>query len=656
MKQAQQAVDQMSPEDKKMMDSLGVKMPSFKNVPQVGDKQLAEAWDDETRIVPKKDMERIAAIPAASLNSTSLATYAISTHNKIKGVLTPTVVTQGEQLYAALKSGYTSAQSGNAAVGLWLLGKTDLAVYVMGRVCTADPANDDNISNYASMLTMNGGQQLAIPMLNYLNKKYPGNSTILNNLGQAWFGLGDIDKAEKYLDSTLRIYASHPQATLAKAAIEENKGNKDHAVELIKKSISHAYTQEKEEKLRKDGYKISGDDVKIPPKTKLDYLALEKFSHPDFPKSVGESIVLEGKWQEFRDQLESVANRLKKEYEEAINGATEAQKKRMNTDLAMIRASQAAGSPQGFLTAAPIYSKQAALKIKAFNEGNSGMDYRITRNLKEITDFISGEGAKLENEYKIKIELLNRQESDQTGEGKANRDFCPEKRDAADKFLQAYNGKFEQLVNERLKLLRQQINELAYIHQYTDWEETYRATLIQLKLSWLGALSCKDYNFKSITKYQCAPPPKKDGGKLSDFDDVACQYHSELNFIVAKMNNDCRMSTVEVDAKFIKFKLKQDSDKGEKFNDNFVSCTVEIKGKIGADKATLGPVTVGVKAEAGIGIEVDRTGVKDIYVIGGVGASAGVGGVSQKVGLEGKMSLISGDATINGKGLFKSLR
>jgi arsenate reductase-like glutaredoxin family protein len=54
MKEAQKMVDELSVEDKKIMDSLGIKMPGFKNIPNVSDKQLADAMDKEDRIVPKK--------------------------------------------------------------------------------------------------------------------------------------------------------------------------------------------------------------------------------------------------------------------------------------------------------------------------------------------------------------------------------------------------------------------------------------------------------------------------------------------------------------------------------------------------------------------------------------------------------------------------
>lgn len=130
----------------------------------------------------------------------------------------------GNKVYDYIKSNSKSTgQAGNMSMGLWLAGKSDLALYVLGKFCAADATNTDNLSNYSAMLSMKGAQHLAIPILNNLNAKYPKNSTLLNNLGQAWFGLGEIGKAEKYLDSAIRIYAYHPQANLTKSLIEESQ-------------------------------------------------------------------------------------------------------------------------------------------------------------------------------------------------------------------------------------------------------------------------------------------------------------------------------------------------------------------------------------------------------------------------------------------------
>lgn len=53
MKEAEKMMGEMSAADKKMMDSQGIKMPSFKNVPKVSDKELAKACEVENLNVSK---------------------------------------------------------------------------------------------------------------------------------------------------------------------------------------------------------------------------------------------------------------------------------------------------------------------------------------------------------------------------------------------------------------------------------------------------------------------------------------------------------------------------------------------------------------------------------------------------------------------------
>jgi len=655
MKEAQKAMDELSPEDKKMMDSMGIKMPDTKtmkkNMAGISDAQLKKAYEDDSRIVPLKDAARIAAIPATPLTAASVGSFLSSVHTKVTGVLMPESKTLSEQIYAELKPNTPPHDMGNVAVGLWMLGRNEPAIYIMGKACMDDPSNTDNINNYAAMLSMNSGEQLAIPMLNYLNKKYPGNSTVLNNLGQAWFGLGDISKADLYLDSTIRIYQTHPQATFTKAAIEESKGNTDKAVELIKQSIKEAYTQEKEESLRKKGYKLRGTDVKLPAKKKQDYLALEKFTHPQFPRTVAESIALQPRWEEFRDELDAKIQKIKREMVNAKDIAAKAQEKRIEKDKAMIRASQEKGYMVGALTSVPLYAVAASVKIGDLMDPDGRLMHQVNNNMEKTVAFMTNKGIPRETAYKKEIEQLNEEEFEQTGEGKPNLDFCPKKREASDKFLQAYNGDYEPLVNESLDLKKQQFNELAYLYMYAQWEEDYAVTLLEFKVSWLQALrDCGPFPFQSITEYNCVTPVKKEGGKLSEFDDVACQYHSEMDFKVFSYKSDCSRSTTEFNAKFIKFKLKQDMDK-KTFGDQFMSCTVAVKAKMG-ESMDAGPVKVGAKVEVGAEAEFDRNGLKDLSVIAGASANVSV----VKAGVEGRISLISGKGSASGTGIFKGLK
>src|SRR4029079_15884228 len=59
MKEMQTAIDGISAEDKKLMDSMGFKMPSMKDIPKLSDKQLAASMENASLVVPKKDAARI---------------------------------------------------------------------------------------------------------------------------------------------------------------------------------------------------------------------------------------------------------------------------------------------------------------------------------------------------------------------------------------------------------------------------------------------------------------------------------------------------------------------------------------------------------------------------------------------------------------------
>ncbi|HRF25209.1 MAG TPA: hypothetical protein PLR98_13630, partial [Chitinophagaceae bacterium] len=246
MKEMQDAMNEMSPEEKKMMDSMGIKIPDTKSIQKnmsgISDAQLKKTFEDENRIVPQKDAARINAALAITLSNTAVSAYVNKTHQAVLEKLSPAAKATGAEIYQQIKSLNKSAA--NTAVGLWIDGKPTLALYIIGEACKADPDNALTLNTYAAFLTMCGAEQLALPILNNLNKRYPKNSSILNNITQAWLGLGDITRAEKYADSSIRIYAYHPQANMAKCLIEESKGNIPAAIAAAKKSIRKAFSGE----------------------------------------------------------------------------------------------------------------------------------------------------------------------------------------------------------------------------------------------------------------------------------------------------------------------------------------------------------------------------------------------------------------------------
>lgn len=648
MKEAQKQLDEtmaeMSEEDKKMMDSLGIKMPDMKkaakDVSKVSDKQLAEAAENEGRIVPKKDAARIAAIPGP-VSTAGIGAYIQNINQKIYAALSPALKTKATQLLADIKQKTNDPiMLGKAAVGMWAMGQPEMGLFLQAKLCETNATNSNHLNNYASMLTQLGGAEYAIPLLNNLNSRFKNNSTILNNLGQAWFALGDIPKAEKYIDSTIKIYAIHSQANFTKCLIEESKGKKTEAIVAIKKSMKGGYTKEKETKLKQLGGKPDANNDRFPQDIENDPLQLGGFKAPAYPTSVAECISLEEHWKSFDAEISREISRLMKEIKDMK--PVENMQKRIDENIAIITASQQAGKMLGNIESVPLYFERAQRQQKLVEEKYYK---KLEALMKRAADWAAGEGATLQKNYREKMDLLRKKDGEQTGYGRPNIDFCPQYKEASDEFLRNFNPKAEAYYKEYLRLHKEFINEISHWQMYMYWPKDFEALKINNKISWLKALQSKQpTGFQSITEFKCASPSNSQPTKLSKFDDVACKYHSETNLLVGKIKSDCSKTIGEFDFAFLKYDIEMDAEEGNTFTEQFVRGSIEITA--GFEKE-IGPASA--EAEVGGRVEFDQNGFKDFIVKGGVSVSNPTG---QSAGVEGNVSLVTGATGFGGTGIF----
>lgn len=649
MNEMQKELDNMSPEEKKMMEEMGIKMPLVKDMPKPGDKELADAWEDENRIVPKKDNARIASISKNLLTISTIPAFLNSIQNFVHPKLKTSSKALADKVFIALKSGNNNmALTGNNAAMLWINGKTELALYVMGKTCIADPSNTDNLSNYASMLSMCGGEQLAVPLLDYLNKKYPNNSTILNNLGQAWFGLGDIPKAEKYLDSSVSLYAYHPQATLTKARIEESKGHQKEAIEFLRKSILHSYAEEKEDHLKKLGYKITGNDLRWNLPMKDDGLGLGRFIPPAIPKSVGECITLDPDWKQFREACNQGITTLRTKLKNAeavlqkLYTGQESKGKKMASGVIT------PGGMPGSLLLRPHLWQKAVKKQPTYMED-------FTRNSQKNVEH-----------WKTYLETVlapQKQNYDSDMKEIRKRSNCGEMIGRTDDFLKVVNTECEIVYQERLNITKRMISDMLKWNIYTQCPEEFEVAKLMAQIQWLQTL--KDVTFESNAICNNRQETAKNR-KLPDFDEVNCQLDSKWNYGLGSIQITCTRMITSFDAKFIQLGLVQDLKKAD-FGDSYLGCTVKIGIEESIGKIDAGPLRLEAKAGLGLEFEFDRSGLKDVAFVsvvkGGIGTNAveigeessgmqqGFGGNdfilnSVEIGVTGKVSLVSGKASM----------
>lgn len=173
-------------------------------------------------LIPKKDIAGISAMNKKSLSKSEIAGYATGLYNKIlaKGDASEMAIVKKVILQTP-----KAADISSAAILAMLQGHPQAALALSIKAVSTEPANLTWQNNMSSLLTSYGFPELAMPVLRKLNNELPVNSTVLNNLGHAWLGLGETDSAKRYLSFASRANPLHPEAKLCGGLIEELKGD-----------------------------------------------------------------------------------------------------------------------------------------------------------------------------------------------------------------------------------------------------------------------------------------------------------------------------------------------------------------------------------------------------------------------------------------------
>ena len=92
-------------------------------------------------------------------------------------------------------AGKTATAISGEAVLAFYAGKPEYALLLGMESVSIDPENENALNNYAGILSLCGFPYKAVPILDCLKEQEPDNSTVNNNLGQAYFLMGDRVKA-----------------------------------------------------------------------------------------------------------------------------------------------------------------------------------------------------------------------------------------------------------------------------------------------------------------------------------------------------------------------------------------------------------------------------------------------------------------------------
>jgi tetratricopeptide (TPR) repeat protein len=164
---------------------------------------------------PVLDLKRISAIPVTPPTRQQLLQNVSKMELALKKAVPPQTVQSVEE-FAANKS-VKEIQS--ASTGGWYDSKPEAALLLGMKAVTKDPADAVGLNNLAALLNMTGMEHQAIPILQHCMEAHPESATLLNNMGQAWLGLGDLVKSKQFLERCLKLDDLNPEANRSMAMI-----------------------------------------------------------------------------------------------------------------------------------------------------------------------------------------------------------------------------------------------------------------------------------------------------------------------------------------------------------------------------------------------------------------------------------------------------
>lgn len=590
------------------LEMLKKQLSSIQNISKstslVSDEAYEEAMKEKEEGVPKRDDIRIKSLPQKILTDAELFVFIKNVHAGVEKNISPQQKEVAALIYNnAIADKQSPSSIGTLASLYWMNDYHEIALFLLGRACMSEKQDPDNLNNYAAFLAQTGGEQLALPILEKLNTRYPGNSTVLNNIGQAWYGLGEMSNANLHLDACMSVYADHSEANLTKAIIQKSEGKTQQAVESLKRSIKRNYSSEKETMLEELGEKLEYHEVPFPYPIKKDALGLEKFTGmiPDYPLTLGDADINNEKWKEFGKAIRKVQEKMQPEVE---------QKKSKMSDFLL--------RTQGDATIMQPYNnqiwKRALKKLKLLDEWFVGELEMLTRKQTAAQDSV---GVWYRAYYDIA----------------AKSPGCAVLNAAAVDYMSKSNSLLKPLNHQLMVAMKYYTEQAANLHMYISTDQSvYDFMIISLKAGFLAQLGSLDYRWMSTCRegsnQQTIP-----GMTLPDFDELNCEYKTELSIPkVFSIKVECNKMTTSFDLPLVKGTVVENLNTKKAFD--IIKGSVEISKGFSKDIPLQGPLSAEMKMEVGAFVEFDKAGIADVGIKGELSATVSTNNLDKNITME----------------------
>jgi Tfp pilus assembly protein PilF len=189
-----------------------------------------------------------------------------------------------------LKNKKLSSSKGisNTALAAWLQKSPKASLYLYSKAVVANTADALAANNFAAFLIMGGLPEKAVPVLEYWNKQRPAKSTILANLGNAYYRLGDMTTAMKWLQQAVQQDTLNPVANKLLCMLYLKNGDTKKAQDHGTRSIATCHDEEVIAILRQLNNRIKPGEVmsRFPLLPAKEFPMLERIKMPAMPSQL----------------------------------------------------------------------------------------------------------------------------------------------------------------------------------------------------------------------------------------------------------------------------------------------------------------------------------------------------------------------------------
>jgi tetratricopeptide (TPR) repeat protein len=239
--------------------------------------------------MPPKDFKRLSLIPKQPPTLIQLSDMLRTTKKQIETAAKPAIVQEVKKVVETLKPEELS----DAAVGTFYADKPEQSVLLGIEAALKNSGDQTAWNNLAAMMNMTGLEHKAVPILMNQLQTDPNNSMMLNNMGQAYLGLGEMGMAEMFLKQCLQNDPLNPEANRSMGMIKFFYEQYEEGMKYFEKELEVAYRRSTMALLRSKNpalniYKLR-KKRNVPNENFFGNLNLDKFQVPALPESTNQT-------------------------------------------------------------------------------------------------------------------------------------------------------------------------------------------------------------------------------------------------------------------------------------------------------------------------------------------------------------------------------